>query len=316
LSRPADLNALAVFAAVAQEEGFTAAARRLRMSKSAVSKSVSALEGRLGVRLFNRTTRRLSLTEAGARLLDGARNALAMAEAAEQAVGNLAAAPRGTLRVNAPVSFGARHIADVLPEFLARYPDLAVDLDLLDRRVDPVEEGYDVTIRIGRLADSTLIARTLAPTRFVVGAAPAYLAAHGTPRTPAALREHACLSYSYQRTGREWVFAAADGRTLRVPVTGQLRANSGDLLLKVACAGEGIVLAPTFLCAEEVVAGRLVPLLTEWTPMPGGAIHALFHESRNLLPKVRVFIDFLVEHFGAVPEWDRRIAAARHDFQP
>lgn len=308
---PGNLNALAVFAAVAEGDSFTAAARHLGMSKSAVSKAVSALEARLGVRLLNRTTRRLSLTEAGLRLLEGARQALAAAEDAERAVGSLAAAPRGTLRVNAPVSFGLRHVAQVLPAFMARYPDVAVHIDLFDRRVDPVEEGYDVTIRIGALADSALIARRIAPNNYVVGAAPDYLAAHGAPRRPADLRDHVCLTYSYQTTGREWTFAGSDGRALRVPVAGRLHANNGDLLLRAACAGEGIVLVPTFMCADEVASGQLVPVLADWTPMPGSAIHALFHESRNLLPKVRVFVDFLVESFGAVPEWDRSIAQAR-----
>lgn len=301
----ADLNAFAVFVAVAEAGGFTAAARELRVSKSAVSKSVSELERRLGVRLLNRTTRRLSLTEAGRRFLDGCRLALAAAEAAERDAGALAATPRGLLRVNAPVTFGLRHLSALVPEFMARYPDIAVEIDLIDRRVDLVEEGYDVAVRIGALVDSTLVARRLADNRYAVCAAPSYLAAQGRPLRPEDLAAHDCLIYSYQSSGRIWRFAGPRGRARKVRVNGSLVANNGDLLLDACRAGRGICLSPTFMCAEDLAAGRLVPVLADWTPLPGSGIYALFHESRNLVPKVRVFVDFLVEKFSPQPAWDR-----------
>jgi DNA-binding transcriptional LysR family regulator len=300
------LTAMAVFARVVEEGSFSDAARALGLSKSAVSKQVGRLEDRLGVRLLNRTTRRLSLTEAGTAFYEGCRQLVADAEAAEQAVTHLASAPRGTLRVNAPMSFGQLHVAPALPDFLARYPDLGLEMQLNDRTVDLVEEGYDLAIRIGRLPDSSLIARRLAPMRRVVCAAPAYLDRHGRPQHPRELAHHECLIYSYLSWGREWRFKGADGE-IRVPIAGRLEMNNGDALLAAAREGHGVLLLPSFLVADELRAGTLEPILTDWCGEEAGAVYAVFPAGRNLSPKVRVFVDFLAERFGSRPYWDREL---------
>lgn len=297
------LTAMAVFARVVEEESFSRAAQGLGLSKSAVSKQVSRLEDRLGVRLLNRTTRRLSLSEAGMAFYERCRHVVAEAEAAEEAVGHLAAAPRGTLRVNVPMSFGQAHVAPALPEFLARYPELSIDLQLNDRTVDLVDEGYDMAIRIGQLPDSSLIARRLAPVRRMAFASSAYLNAHGRPRHPRELRDHDCLVYSYQSSGREWRFRGPEGE-IRVTVAGRLEANNGDALLAAARGGAGVVMMPSFIASEALRAGQLEAILQDWCAADSGAIYAVFPASRNVLPKVRVFVEFLVEHFGPEPYWD------------
>ncbi len=247
LQRPAGerLGAMATFAKVVELNGFSVAARDLGISKSAVSKQIARLEYDMGARLLNRTTRRLSLTEPGRAFYQGALRVLAEAEAAEQAVTHLSSAPRGTLKVNAPMSFGVRHVAPVLPAFMKKYPELAVELDLNDREVDLVEEGYDMALRIVRLRDSSLIARRLAPSRNILCAAPEYLARRGVPRFLEDLAGHECLLYSYQVAGDNWSFQAPGGKR-RVRVSGRLRANSGDALLQAALGGLGIVLLPSF----------------------------------------------------------------------
>jgi DNA-binding transcriptional LysR family regulator len=297
------LTGMAIFAHVVEEGGFSRAAQTLGMSKSAVSKQVSRLEDRLGVRLLNRTTRRLSLTEAGAAFYEGCRQLVSDAEAAQAAVSHLASAPRGTLRINAPMSFGQLHVAPALPEFLLRYPELSVDLQLNDRTVDLVEEGFDMAVRIGELPDSSLIAKRLAPMRRATAAAPSYLEKHGRPRHPRDLTDHQCLIYSYLAWGREWRFDGPDGE-VRVPVTGRLEINNGDALLAAARGGAGVVMQPTFLIADDLRAGRLEQVLPDWCRAQRGAIYAVFPASRNLSPKVRVFVDFLAERFGAEPYWD------------
>ncbi len=298
------LDAMALFARVVEAGGFSAAARDLGLSKASVSKRIARLEDRLGVRLLNRTTRRLSLSEAGEAFYAGCRRMVLEAEAAEQAVTHLAAAPRGTLRVNAPMSFGQLHLAPALNAFLERYPELAVDLVLDDREVNLVQDGFDVGVRIKPLRDSSLIARRLAPSRALVCAAPAYLEAHGAPKRPEDLARHACLLYSYQSEPGVWVLSGLEGER-RVRVSGRLRANNGEALLKAAVAGFGITRLPTFILGEEVRAGRLQPILTDWTAGRPVAVHAIYPASRNLSPKVRVFVDFLAERFGPEPYWDR-----------
>ncbi len=299
------LGAMAVFAQVVEAESFSAAAREMGIAKSSVSKQISRLEDELGVRLLNRTTRRLSLTEAGQTFYQGCQRVVAEAAAAESAVTHLAAAPRGRLRVGVPMSFGLRHISPVLPLLLGRCPELTVDLALNDRFVDLVEEGFDVGVRIAHLTDSSLIARRLAPSRNILCAAPEYLAAQGMPRTVEDLSAHECLLYSYQVTGGKWRFAGPGGRR-ELRVRGRLRANSGESLLAAALAGFGIAHLPTFICGDALREGRLVRLLPEWADPVESVINAIYPASRNLSPKVRVFIDFLVEQFGGeVPYWDR-----------
>lgn len=298
------LSAMAVFARVVEAGSFSRAADALGMSKSAVSKQVARLEDRLGARLLNRTTRQLSLTEAGTAFYSGCRQLVADAESAEAAVSHLAQAPRGTLHVNAPMTFGQQHVAPALPEFMARYPDLGVDLQLNDRTVDLVDEGFDVAIRIGELADSSLIAKRLAPFRRLLVAAPDYLDRHGRPEHPHDLKAHACLIYSYLAVGRSWPFRGAEG-TIRVPVGGRLEANNGDVLLVAARNGMGIAQLPTFICGDDVRAGRLETVLDAWPDASNTGVYAVYPASRTVLPKVRVFIDFLRERFGPAPYWDR-----------
>ena len=301
------LDAMAIFARVVEAESFSGAARALGLSKSAVSKRISRLEDRLGLRLLNRTTRRLSLTEGGAAFYQGCQRVVAEAEAAEQAVTHLASAPRGRLRVNAPMSFGVRHVSPALPEFLARYPELTIDLALNDRVVDLVEEGFDLGIRITPLADSSLVVRRLAPSRAVLSASPAYLETHGAPRWAAELEDRACLIYSYQAVGEGWHLTGPDGER-RFKVLGPLRVNSGDAILAAALGGLGVALLPCFICGEDLRAGRLVRILPDWESPPDRAVSAVYPAARHLSPKVRVFVDFLAERFGGKPYWDEGIS--------
>jgi len=309
IDHPAQLESMALFARVVEAGGFSAAARELGLSKASVSKRVARLEDRLGVRLLNRTTRRLSLSEAGEAFYAGCRRMMSEAEAAEQAVTYLASAPRGTLRVNAPMSFGQLHLAPAMTAFLRRYPELAVDLVLDDREINLVQDGFDVGVRIKALRDSSLIARRLAPARALICAAPSYLAAHGQPARPEDLTRHPCLLYSYQAEPGVWLLRGPDGER-RVRVNGRLRANNGEALREAAVAGFGLVLMPSFIVGEEVRRGRLTPVLSDWIAGEPLAIHAIYPASRNLSPKVRVFVDFLAERFAPEPYWDRELGLA------
>jgi DNA-binding transcriptional LysR family regulator len=295
---------MALFARVVEAGGFSAAAREMGLSKASVSKRIARLEDRLGVRLLNRTTRRLSLSEAGEAFYAGCRRMVSEAEAAEQAVTHLAAAPRGTLRVNAPMSFGQLHLAPALNAFLERYPELAVDLVLDDREANLVQDGFDVGVRIKPLQDSSLISRRLAPSRALICAAPAYLEAHGAPVRSEDLSRHPCLLYSYHSEPGVWVLRGPEGER-RVRVSGRLRANNGEALLKAAVDGFGVTLMPTFIIGEAVRQGRLQPVLSDWSAGSPVAVHAIYPASRNLSPKVRVFVDFLAERFAPEPYWDR-----------
>ncbi|HLW26394.1 MAG TPA: LysR family transcriptional regulator [Kiloniellales bacterium] len=296
------LTGIEVFLRVAARGSFSAAAAELGMSRAMVSKHVQALETRLGGRLLNRTTRRLSLTEAGRVFFEQAGTLVEALREAEETIGALQSAPRGELRVNAPVSFGARHLGGAVSDFMARYPEITVHVTLEDRQVDIVKEGYDLAIRIGRLTDSSLIARRLAPSRMLLLASPAYLERHGTPELVSDLSRHECLSYSYFTHGDEWHFDGPEGPAC-VRINGRLVANNGELLNEACLAGRGICLMPSFIAAPDVRAGRLVQILPAYRPV-GAAVHALYPHARHLAPKVRVFIDHLVERFGGIPPWD------------
>lgn len=293
---------LAVFARVVETGGFSAAATTLRLSKSAVSKQIARLEQRLGAQLLQRTTRRLSLTETGRIVLEHAQRVLAEAEAAEAAVQNLQAMPRGLLRVNLPMSFGLAYVAPLLPELLALYPELRVDLTFNDRLVDLMEEEVDVAIRIGHLADSSLTARRLAPVRPITCASESYLRKAGVPLKPDDLRQHECLLYKYLPEPDIWRYEGPGG-PWAVRVGGRLTANNGDVLRAAAVAGHGIVRSPSFIAGPDIAAGRLVPLLEAYEPAPLG-IHAVYPAQRFLTPKVRAFIDFLAERFAPHPPWE------------
>ncbi len=297
------LTGLEVFAKVAGAGSLSAAARALGMSQTMVTKHIAALESRLGVKLFHRTTRRLSITEAGRNYLESSGRILAEIEAADAAVAADRVEPRGLLRLNAPVSFGTRQIAPLLAEFTQRHPRVTVELGLNDRLVDLVEEGWDLAIRIGNLTNSSLIARRIAPCRIVVCAAPSYLRARGTPRTVASLADHNCLGYTLsQRTPIDrWVFGADVG----VQISGNLRANNGDALRAAAIAGQGIIHQPTFIVADDIREGRLVALPLDQPTVELGGIYAVFLPDRHPPARVRAFIDFIASRFAPVPPWDR-----------
>ncbi|MFZ0571272.1 MAG: LysR family transcriptional regulator [Rhodomicrobium sp.] len=299
------LTGMQVFASVASSGSLSAAARTLGMSQTMATKHMAALEGRLGVKLLHRTTRRLTLTEAGRAYLDAAERILGEVADADAEAAAGAAEVRGTLRLNVPVSFGIREIAPLIPDFLENHPALSIDLGLNDRQVDLIEEGWDLAVRIGAMASSSMIARKLAPCFTVVCAAPRYLAAKGTPRSIADLARHDCLGYTLSRTigADTWLFGGE--RNISVAVRGSLKANNGDALTAAAVAGEGIVYQPTFLVAREIAAGLLVPIELDQPPIVLDGIFAIYPADRRPPAKVRAFIDFLVKRFGPVPEWDR-----------
>jgi len=297
------LSEMAVFAKVVEVHGFSAAARVLGISKSAVSKHVAALEDRLGARLLNRTTRRLSLTAAGAIFYEHSARLLAEADAAEAAVTDLHTRPRGLLRVNAPMSFGILHLAPAIPGFTALYPDVQIELALNDRIVDLVDEGFDVAVRIARLPESSLVARRLAPSRGVLCGAPEYFRRHGVPHHPRDLQAHNCLRYTYrQAPPDEWWFRGPDGE-VSVRVSGSLRANNGDALRAAALAGLGIAVLPSFIVGPDLAAGRLQAVLTDYDGA-AASIYAVYPAGRHLPIKVRAFVDFLAARFGPVPYWE------------
>lgn len=299
-----NLTDIAVFVRVVDNGSFTKTAEQLGFSRAVISKYVKRLEERLGARLLNRTTRRLSLTEAGATLYEGSYRALSQIDEAEQEIGQLQTKPRGVLKVSVPMSFGILHISPALPDFLARHPDLTVDMKMDDRFVDVVEEGFDLAIRITRLKDSTLVARNLAPSRFVLCAAESYLKRHGIPQTPEELREHNCTIYTYSRSPHMWRFSAPDGRDIAVPVRGNLRHNSGLAEREAVLNGLGIMLSPTFYVGDLIREGRLQTVLTDYH-IAETSVYAVYPERRYLSPKVRAFIDFFLQRFGPQPYWDQ-----------
>jgi DNA-binding transcriptional LysR family regulator len=299
------ITGLEVFAKVAALGSLSAAARALGLSQTMVTKHIAALEARLGIRLFHRTTRRLTITEAGRNYLEAVTPILAELEAADSTVAADRFEPRGVLRVNAPVSFGTRQIAPLLAEFARRHPQVSVELGLNDRLVDLADEGWDLAIRIGSLRDSSLIARRLAPCRVVLCAAPSYLAARGTPRTLAELTRHNCLGYtlSVQSNAWRWPFGAKG--EVAVDIAGNLSANNGDALRAAAVAGQGIIYQPTFIVGDDIRTGALSPLVLDAEPMELGGIYAVYLPGHPPAAKVRAFIDFLAARFAPEPPWDR-----------
>jgi len=302
------LAGIAVFSRVAERGSFTAAARDLGLSKSAVSKQVARLEERLGARLLHRTTRRLHLTEVGQAYFERARRIVTDAEEAELAVTRLHAEPRGTLKINAPMSFGIAHLAPAIPEYMALYPDVRIDLSMNDRQLDLIEDGFDLGIRIGRLADSSLIARRLAPCRLAVAATRAYWDKHGRPDHPRDLADHACMVYDHLAAPGDWTFQE-DGVDFSIRVDGPLKSNNGEALLAAVLAGQGVILQPTFLCGPATCGGQLEEVLAGYT-LTDIFVNAIWPGNRHLSAKVRTFVDFLVQRFGPVPYWDVPISPA------
>ncbi len=297
------IDAMRAFVTVVSEGSFTRAADRLELSPQLVSKYVSQLEHHLGTRLLNRTTRKIHLTEAGARYHQRAQQVLNDIDDMENQLGDLQGEARGRLRISAPVSFAIRHMAPLLAEFQAAHPAVGIDLQLNDRKVDIVEEGFDIALRIGHLKSSSLIARRIAPVRLVMCAAPAYLARHGTPRQPEDLRDHRYLRYSYMdpEAGQpvfRWLQSQGGSRD------SELVSNNGDVLVEAAIAGAGIAIQPTFIAGEAIRDGKLRILLPDHEPEPL-ALYAVYAHRQLLASKVRSFIDFLDGYFGDPPYWDR-----------
>ena len=299
------LTGMQVFARVASLGSLSAAARALGMSPTMATKHVAALEERLGVRLLLRTTRKLTLTEAGRRYLENIERILAEVEEADATAAAERVEARGTLRVNAPLSFGLHEIAPLMPEFARQHPAVVVDLGLSDRFVDLVEEGWDLAIRIGRMLDSSMVARRLASCRMAVCGSPAYFAAHGRPTSVQQLAAHNCLSYTLSRTqtGGRWLFGP-DGQ-VGVPVAGNLRANNGDVLVAAAVAGQGLIYEPTFLLSEALKDGRLIAIALDELCIELPGIYAVHPAGRLPPAKVRAFVDFLAQRFAGIPPWDR-----------
>jgi DNA-binding transcriptional LysR family regulator len=295
------LTSIEIFARVVETGSFVAAAERLGISRAAASKHVLRLEERLGARLLNRTTRRVGLTEEGAAFYDRCARILAELEEAEHDLGAARREPRGTLRVNAPVSFGVLHLGAAIGSFAGRYPQVRIALALNDRVVDLVEEGFDVAVRIGRLPSSSLVARRICETGLVPVASPDYWGRHGKPATPEELRRHNCLVYTLQ-AGSDWRFVGPHGSEHLVTVTGSISASNGDVLRAAALAGIGVALLPDFIAGPDVQSGALVAAFADYrAPVLG--VHAVYPPTRHVPAKLRAFIDFLGERFSPRPSW-------------
>ena len=296
------LQEITIFARVVSTGSLSAAARDLGLSPALVSRRLSGLEARLGVRLINRTTRSLHMTDEGAAYYETCTRVLAEIEEADAAVSAGRAEPRGILRVALPASFGNQHVAPLVPRFAARYPDVQLALSLSERNVNVVEEGFDLAIRIADLADSSLAARKLAPNRRVVCASPAYLQRHGAPRTPEDLAQHNCLTTDFTMN---WDYRDLEGTPGSVRVTGRYACDNWSVLREWALAGLGIALKSTWDVRRHLEDGSLVSLLPGYTFATDVAIYAVYPHRRHLPAKTRAFIEFLAESFGPEPYWDR-----------
>ncbi len=297
------LEEMTVFAKVVASGSLSAAARELGTSPARISRRLSGLEARLGVRLINRTTRSLNLTMEGGRYYEACTRVLADVQEADAEVAAGRVDPRGALKVALPASFGHQHVAPLVPKFAERYPKVQLALSLSDRSVNVMDEGFDLAVCIADLRDSSLAARRLAPNRRVVCASPAYLATHGTPRTPEDLAKHNCLVVS--DFGANWEYKTPDGRSTSVRVQGRYACDNWEVLRQWALAGLGIALKSTWDVYRQLEEGSLVPLLPEYVFHSEVAIYAVYPHRRFLPAKTRVFIEFLAESFGPDPYWDR-----------
>lgn len=292
-----DLEGLAVFAKVAELRSFASAATELGLSKPTISKAVSRLEGRLGTRLFNRTSRRLALTDAGQHLLERASRMLGEAEAAESEARAQSAAPRGRVRLAVPMSFGLREIAPALPEFFSAFPQVSIDLHLSDETVDLIGQGFDMALRIAALPDSSLLARRLCAVPRVLVASPDYLEAHGTPKHPRDLTQHVCLGYAYLPAPDIWRFRSRKGQEVAVRPEGPLRANNADALMPALLAGRGLAVQPEFLIRDELANRMLIAVMTDWS-LPEIALHLVLPPGGPRAARIEALAEFLRSKFS------------------
>ena len=294
MSKLPDLEGLAIFAKVAETRSFAAAAAELKLSKATISKAVSRVEKKLKTRLFNRTSRRVALTEAGQQLSGRAAHILSEGEAVEDEALARSTSLRGLVRLAAPMSFGVLHVAPALPEFLAKYPEVSIDLHLSDAAVDMIGDGFDAAIRIAVLPDSSLIARRLCGMpRYIVGS-PNYLKTHGRPRHPLHLAEHVCITYGHATAPDTWRLTHKNGKSATVHPSGPLRANNGDAMMPALIAGVGLAVLPEFIVSDALADGRLERLLPEWS-MPSGSVHWVTPPGGQRPKRVDVLGDFLAQ---------------------
>ena len=294
---------LSVFVAAAEEGSIAAAGRRCGLSPVMAGRYLSTLEHQLSARLVQRTTRRLSLTDAGQAYFARSKRILEELEEADDEAADRQGAPRGVLRIAAPITFGSLHLGPVIAPFLTEFPEVEISLHLQDRFVDLVEEGMDLAIRIGKLADSGLVARKLADCRVMACAAPGYLASAGVPTTPADLETHALIGYIGDVTAAQWTFVDSAGRAIELPFKCRFMANNTGMMTEVALAGLGIVYGPTFVFGKHLAAGELVPVLPSYTS-PVLPLHAITPTAKHVNVKTRLFIDRLKLAFGNPPPWD------------
>jgi DNA-binding transcriptional LysR family regulator len=300
------LAAMRVFTKVVELENFSKAAEKLNLSPGMTSRYVAQLEGHLGVRLLNRTTRHLSLTAAGSDYCQHALQVLALVEQAAESAVREVVEPRGTLRVTSSLAFGGSHLGEAVATYLSRQPQVTVDIMLTERIVDLVEEGVDLAIRVAPSIADGLIARPICPARFIACAAPSYLRERGVPTTPDALTAHNCLTFGTSDIPPTWRFSQ-HGQSREVRVQGSLHGNNGNILCRAAEQGLGIIYQPTFLVYESLRAGQLVPLLPDWAA-DCYTVYAVYPHRQFLPQKVRSFIDFLVARFGPEPYWDQPLS--------
>ena len=304
MDRFADMQ---MFVRLVEVGSISAAADRLDVAKSAVSRRLAELEARLGVQLFQRTTRRMNLTDSGHNYYERCVRILADLEETELAVSQAHGALRGRLRVALPLSFGLQHLTPLINEFADLHPEVEFDLDFNDRQIDLMQEGFDLGVRIAQLTDSSLIARRLTVVRQMACASPGYIAQHGAPSIPNELANHACLVYSNLANPALWTYHDAKNIAGRVKVFIKLQANNGDFLCRAAIAGQGIIMQPTFYMADAICRGDLVPILCK-VRWPEVNAYAVYPPTRHLSTRVRAFVDFLVEKLNGEAYWDRAIA--------
>lgn len=303
---PAALAEMAAFAAIAEARSFTRAAARVGRDATILSRRLASLEQRLGVRLLHRTTRSVSLTEAGAEFLVRVRAILAAVDEAESAASaHAGGGPRGVLRLALPGSFGRMWIGPLLPQFLAEFPDVRVEAEFSNRFVDLVAENFDVAVRLGALEDSRLVARKVATRRRLLCAAPSYLARRGTPATPQALLEHSCLGFTGFQTFPTWEMTDSTGRRVHIDVSGPLVTDDAEVLVEAAVQGVGLMMSTDWLVGRELADGRLVPVLEDWTLADEGAVYVVMPSAKGQAAKTRAFADWIGKRFAPEPPWRR-----------